>query len=124
MTDPRQVDAEELINALVASKKIVVVTATTREGLAVEIVLRRTLLRRPELKWAAHSKQFEIRVAEAAGSIGILPRTSVENVRGMRVDMLALALPIPGLGEVLTEVGPTVAAWAGEIVAFLPPPLK
>lgn len=123
MTDIRQVDADELIDALVGGKQILIVTATTREGLAVEIILRRVLLRRPELPWAAYSKRFEIRVADSAGSIRILPRTSVEGARGMTFDMLAIVPPLPGLDEVLMEIGPTVDA-NGEIVVFLLPPLK
>ena len=124
MTDIRQVDADELIDALVGGKQIIIVTAATREGLAVEIGLRRALLRRPELPWAAYSKRFEIRVADSVGSIGIVPRASVEDARGMTFDMLAIVPPLPGLDEVLMEIGPTVDASGGEFVVFLPPPLK
>lgn len=124
MTSPRQVDADRLVNALLAGKSILVVTAGMSEGFAAEIALRRTLLRRPELPWAAYSKSMEIRVADSAGSIRILPRASLGGARGVNVDILALVPPIPGLDEVLMEIGPTVDANEGEFVVFLPPPLK
>ena len=86
--------------------------------------MRRVLLRRPELPWAAYSKRFEIRVADSVGSIGIVPRASVEGARGMTLDMLAIAPPVPGLGEVLMKIGRTVDPSGGEFVVFLPPTLK
>ena len=123
MTDVRKVDADELIDALVAGKSTLIVTAGMREGFAAEIVLRRTLLRRPELSWAAYSKSMEIRVANPGASIRLLPRASVDRARGVMVSTLAIVPPIPGLDEVLMEVGPPVDA-NGEIVVFLPPPMK